>query len=85
MPSAQPGPWTLDKVKKRLRAEQVQRERIASAKYRRQEEKKEEQETQIAKTNTTPCSVLLALTLCCLLLPLTVLVLCGVVLSLGKK
>ena len=31
MPVNQPGPWALDKVKKRLRAEQVQREKAASA------------------------------------------------------
>ena len=79
-----PGPWTLDKVKNKLRAEQVQREKAAAARYRRQEEKKKDRETQIGKTSTQ-CSLLLVLTLCCLLLSLTVLVLSSVVLTLAKK
>ncbi len=32
-----PGPWQLDKVKRRLREEQIAREQAASARYRLQE------------------------------------------------
>ena len=35
---AKPGPWQLDRVKDRLRREQVAREEAASLRYRRQEE-----------------------------------------------
>ncbi len=76
----QPGPWALDKVKKRLRAEQVQREETASARYRRQEEKELHQEGQTVKTSACQCSVLLVLTLCCFVLSLAVLVSSSVVL-----
>jgi hypothetical protein len=37
-----PGPWALDKVKKRLRAEQVQRERLASERYRQEDNQGQE-------------------------------------------
>jgi hypothetical protein len=46
MPPKGNGPWALDKVKQRLRAEQVERERAAAARYRRQEERGNRQETQ---------------------------------------
>ena len=46
MPPKGDGPWALDKVKQRLRAEQVDRERAAAARHRRQEERGERQETQ---------------------------------------
>ena len=85
MPVNQPGPWALDKVKKRLRAEQVQREKAASARYRRQEEKQLNQEGQTVKTSACQCSLLVVLTLYCILLSLVVLVLSSVVLRILKK
>jgi hypothetical protein len=77
-------PWTLtlDKVKKRLRIEQVQLEHAAAARYRRQEVQIKAQETQIGATSSTRCSLLLLLTLACLLFSLTVLVLSTAVLTL---
>jgi hypothetical protein len=81
----QPGPWALDKVKKRLRAEQVQREETASARYRRQEEKELHQEGQTVKRSACQCSVLLVLTLCCFVLSLAILVLSSVVLRIVKE
>ena len=48
MPPKGDGPWALDKVKQRLRAEQVDRERAAAARYRRQEERGERQENSLA-------------------------------------
>ena len=85
MPVNQPGPWALDKVKKRLRAEQVQREKAASARYRRQEKKQLDQEAQTVKTSACQCSLLLVLTLCCILLSLVVLVLSSVVLRIVRE
>ncbi len=79
------GPWALDKDNKRLRAEQVQREETASARYRRQEEKELHQEGQTVKTSACQCRVLLVLTLCCFVLSLAVLVLSSVVLRIVKK
>jgi hypothetical protein len=85
MPPKGNGPWALDKVKQRLRAEQVQRESAAAARYRRQEERGEGQETQSTNTSSTPFSLLFLLTVVCLLLSLIVLVLSSLVVTLGKK
>ncbi len=80
MPENRPGPWALGKVKKRLRAEQVQREKAASARYRRQEDKQKDEEAHSVKSSACQCSVLLLLTFCCLLLSFAVLVLSSIVL-----
>ena len=80
----QPGPWALDKVKKRLRAEQVQREEIASARYRLQEDNQKDKEAHSVNSSECHCSVLLVLALCCLLLSLAVLLLSSVVLRFAK-
>jgi hypothetical protein len=85
MPATPPGPWALDKVKKRLRAEQVQRDEAASARYRRQEDKQKDEEAQTVKSSACRCSVLLVLTFCCLLLSLAVLVLSSVVLRVQSR
>jgi hypothetical protein len=80
-----PGPWALDKVKKRLRAEQVQRERLASERYRQEENQGQEQEAKTIQTVSTQSPLLLFLGFACLLLLLLVLVLSSVVVALGKK
>ena len=86
MPANRPGPWTLDKVKKRLRAEQVQRERLASERYREEESRGREQEANTIQTVSTQSPLLLFLGFACLLLLLLVLVLSiSVVLALAKK
>jgi hypothetical protein len=51
MRPSRPGPWTLDKVKKRLRAEQVQRETLASARYRLEEDQGQEQEAKASQSD----------------------------------
>jgi hypothetical protein len=78
MPATPPGPWALEKVKQRLRREQVEREEAASARYRRQEDKPK------GNSSASQCSVLLVLTLSCLLLSLAVLLLSSVVLRIAK-
>jgi hypothetical protein len=85
MPTNPLGPWALDKVKNRLRAEQVQREEAASARYRRQEDKEKDEEAQSVNSRACHCSVLLLLTLCCLLLSLAVLVLSFIVLRVQSR
>ena len=85
MPATPPGPWTLDKVKKRLRAEQVQREKAASARYRRQANRQQDEEAQSVKSSACQCSLLVVLTVCCLLLSLIVLVLSSVVLRVHSR
>ncbi len=84
MPGHPAGPWALDKVKKRLRAEQVQREQAAAARYKRQEEKQYDQERQSNNTSACQSSVFLVLILCCLFLSFAVLVLSSVVLQIVK-
>ena len=76
------GPWSLDKVKSRLRREQIEREEEASERYRRREARATEQS--VGGESLSRC-VLVVLVLCCVLLSLVVLDLCGVVLSLVKK
>ena len=97
MPNNPPGPWVLDKVKKRLRAEQVERERIASARYRQEEDRmalaryrQEERHVQQRRDSqgqpsSCQCSVLLVLTLCSCLLSLAVIVLLSFVLRVSKN
>ena len=80
-----PGPWALDKVKKRLRAEQVQRERLASERYRQAEDQGREQESKTIQTVSHHSPLLLFLGCACLLLLVLVLVLSSVVLALAKK
>ena len=86
MPAHRSGPWTLDKVKKRLRAEQVQRETLAAARYRLEEDQGNEQENKTNQTKVfTQSGLVLFLSLSCLLLLLLVLVLSSVVVALTKK
>ena len=97
MPKTPPGPWALDKVKKRLRAEQLERERIASARYRQEEDRRalaryrqEERNVQQRRDSqgqpsSCQCSVLLVLTLCSCLLSLAVIVLLSFVLRVSKN
>ena len=73
----QVGPWQLDGVKARLRAEQVGRERAASARYRTQEWRDLGEDNK-GKTSWAHCILLL-------LLLLLVLVLSSVVVALAKK
>jgi hypothetical protein len=76
--SERPGPWQLDRVKARLRQEQVVRESAASARYRRKEDNNK------PKTSYSDC-IICGLVLCCVLLSLSVVFLCSVVLALSKK
>jgi hypothetical protein len=76
------GPWSLDKVKTRLRREQVEREKKASERFRRQEARSQEQT--VGGTSWSRC-VLVVLVLCCVLMSLVVLGLCAVIFSLVKK
>jgi hypothetical protein len=77
MPRKTLGPFQLEQVKTRLRAEQVERENAASARYRAREEVKT---TPDVKKRACQCSVVLVLSLCCLLLSVVALVLSSVVL-----
>jgi hypothetical protein len=85
-----PGPWALEGVKRRLRQEQVARERAASERYRQREERDNLREiTPLEERNaggrgSSNC-YLFVLVLICFILSLSVLVLCGTVLSLLKK
>jgi hypothetical protein len=99
MPPKKGGPWQLEEVKLRLRAEQLARERAAGARYREIEER-EARERQIirleeealrqaraqGKGNTSwgECSLCI-LVLCCLLLSISVLILSSVALASLKK
>ncbi len=75
-----PGPWQLDRVKVRLRREQVEREQAASARYRQAEP----QDKNSGKTSWTDC-LLFGLIVCFILLTLSVLLLSDVLLTLVKK
>ncbi len=48
------GPWSLDKVKTRLRQEQVEREEEASARYRQHEARRAKEET-VGGTGLSRC------------------------------
>ncbi len=84
------GPWALEGVKRRLRQEQVERERAASAWYRLREERDNLQEIipyearNAGSVGSSNC-YLFVLVLICVILSLCILVLCGTVLSLLKK
>ncbi len=92
-----PGPWQLDRVKRRLRQEQVAREEEASERYKQQEERvKVQQNTNqyekrlsVQERNVGGChwAVVLLSLVCVLvfLLLVCVLVLCAVVWHLVKK
>jgi hypothetical protein len=81
------GPWQLNDVKARLRAEQVGRERAASARYRVQErlDLVEDNATpeNTGKTSCAHCILLLALS--CFLFSLSVVAFAFAYLSLVKK
>ena len=77
------GPWSLDKVKERLRQEQVEREKEASARYRQLEAKRAKEET-VGGTSLSRC-VLVVLVLFSVVLFVVVLALCAVILTLVKK
>ena len=77
------GPWSLDKVKARLRQEQVQREEEASARYRQREARRAKEEI-VGETGLSRC-VWVVLVLCVVLLSVVVLALCAVIWSLVKK
>lgn len=79
----QPGPWELNEVKKRLRAEQVNREKAASERYRQQEEGGQGE----GNKGVRKCSdcILIVLVLCCFLLSLSVLALSSVILAQARK
>lgn len=77
------GPWSLDKVKARLRQEQVEREEEASARYRQREARRAKEEI-VGETDLSRC-VLVVLVLCFVLLSVVVLALCAVIWSLVKK
>ncbi len=77
------GPWSLDKVKARLRQEQEEREVEASARYRQQEARRAKEET-IVGTSFSRC-VLVVFVLCFLLLSVVIVALCGVIFSLLKR
>jgi hypothetical protein len=84
MPANPPGPWELEKVKRRLRLEQEEREQAASARYKRLEDKQKDTEARRVSSGGCECSVLLVLAFCCLLLSLAVLVLSSVVLRIAQ-
>ncbi len=71
------GPWQLDRVKARLRREQVEREEAASARYR----VTESQDKNSGKTGWTDGLLLAAV----FLLAVSVLLLSSVLLTLVKK
>ncbi len=90
-----PGPWQLDRVKRRLRQEQVDREEKASERYKQQEARlKVQQNTNqyekrlsVQERNVWGCHWAVVLLVCVLvfLLLVCVLVLCAVVWHLVKK
>ena len=77
------GPWSLDKVKARLRQEQVEREAEASERYRQRETRRAKEEI-VGETDLSRC-VFVVLVLCFVLLSVVVLALCAVIWSLIKK
>ena len=73
------GPWSLDNVKAKLRQEQVEREKEASARYRRQEAARRAKQETVGETSFSRG------VLCFVLLSVVVLALCAVILSLLNK
>ncbi len=92
---AQPGPWQLDKVKQKLRKEQIAREKAASERYAQQEEraKVRRNKNQDDWVLSSPernfggfhCAVILLVSVLVFLVFVLVLVLCAVVHHLLKK
>ena len=82
---AKPGPWQLDRVKDRLRREQVARERAASLRYRRQEEEDKVKENTNQEVWGNQRALILLVCLLVFLLFVCVLALCAVVFILLKK
>jgi hypothetical protein len=92
---AKPGPWQLDRVKRRLRQEQIAREEAASRRYAQQEERvkvrrnpnQDEQRLSLEDRNLGGCNWAVILLVCVLvfLLLVIVLVLCAVVFHLLQK
>ena len=80
----QPGPWSLDNVKARLRQKQVEREKEASARYRRQEAARREKQETVGETSLSRCLLCFVL-VCIVLLSVVVIALCAVIFSLLKK
>ena len=80
----QPGPWSLDNVKAKLRQEQLEREKEASARYRRQEAARRAKQETVGKTSFSR-GVLCVVLFCFVLLSVVVLALCAVILSLLNK
>ena len=78
------GPWSLDNVKARLRQEQVEREKEASARYREQEAARRGKQETVGDTSLSRC-VLCFVLLCFVLLSVVVIALCAVIVSLLKK
>jgi hypothetical protein len=93
MPPKRAGPWQLETVKLRLRAEQVarERERAAELRYRQLEDEGAEPlrrthgtERYTGKTSWLEC-FLCVLVVCCVFLVIAVVFLSVVVLSLSRK
>ena len=92
---AQPGPWQLDKVKQKLRKEQIAREKAASERYVQLEERQKvrRNNNQDAQALSSPdrnlggchCAVILLVSVLVILVFVLVLVLCAVVHHLLKK
>ena len=80
-----PGPWQLDRVKDRLRREQVAREEAASLRYRRQEEEGKVKENTNQGAWGNQGALILLVCLLVFLLFVCVLALCAVVFILLKK
>lgn len=79
------GPWQLDRVKDRLRREQVTREEAASLRYRRQEEDGKVKENTNQEVWGNQRALILLVCLLVFLLFVCVLALCAVVFVLLKK
>ena len=91
MPPKRAGPWQLETVKLRLRAEQVAREKAAALRYRQVEDEGAEPlrrshgtERDTGKTGWLQI-FLCVLVVCCVFLVLAVVFLSVVVLSLSRK
>jgi hypothetical protein len=92
---AQPGPWQLDRVKQKLRKDQIAREKAASERYAQLEERekvrrnqnREDQALSLPDRNLggCHCAVILLVSVLVILVFVLVLVLCAVVHHLLKK
>ncbi len=76
------GPWALQKVKTRLRREQIEREQAASERYRQLEAKRNEQT--IVGTSWSNCILIVLVSCCFLLLALLLAALLCIVFLLNK-